>query len=99
MKDLFVMVALSFAEGVAVDAKALADEMKALGLDQNQKSTEGHPVVFPQYAFGGCVPSEDRTETHRKIHRGLNGILKKLALHGKFLIVVAPDVDWSCCHF
>jgi hypothetical protein len=99
MKDLFVMVALSFAEGVAVDTKALEEEMKALGLDQNQTSTEGHPVVFPQYAFGGSVSSEDRAETHRKFHRGLNGFLKKLALHGRFLIVVASDVDWSCCHF
>ena len=60
MKDLFVMVALSFAEGVAVDAKAPAEEMKVLGLDQNQKSTEGHPVVFPQYAL--VAPSYPKIE-------------------------------------
>jgi hypothetical protein len=99
MEDLFAIISLSLQEPGAVDKPALLDEMKGLGLSQCLTSTEGHPVTLPELAFAGSIALADRMETHRKLHRGLNAALKRLNLHGRFFILVSPDVDWSCCHF
>lgn len=99
MKDLFAVISLSVQERDAVDEPALLNEMQGLGLGQGLTSTEGHPVTLPDLTFAGHIPPTDRMEAHRKLHRGLNSALKRLNLHGRFFILVSPDVDWSCCHF
>ena len=99
MTDLFASISLSFADGATVDEDALCREMHSLGLSQDQTSTEGHPVRMPDFTFVGRMPSEDREGTHRSLYRGLNAALKRLEVHGRFFILVSPDVDWICCHF
>jgi hypothetical protein len=99
MKSFFATASISFDDKSQPKDTALADEMKSLGLAQKLTSTEGHLVDLPKYTFAGQIQGEDRAEIHRTIHRGLNGILKKLSLHGKFFIEISLDQDWSCCSF
>ena len=99
MEDLFTIISLSFDDPATVDVQALSQEMQALGLSQGLISTEGQPVTLPEFSFAGTIPSGVRMEVHQRLHRGLNAALKRLNHHGRFFILVSPDVDWSCCCF
>ncbi len=99
MTSLFATVSLSFDDKAKLDRAALAEELQTLGLGQHLKSTEGGPVELPQNVYAGQITGPDRLAIHRSLHHGLNAILKKLSLHGRFFIETSVDQDWSCCFF
>ena len=99
MREMFASISLSFDDPAPVNREALESEMKGLGLSRGLTATEGQPVILPEFCFRGTFLSENRKEIHRQLYRGLNAALKKLGLHGRFFILVSPDVDWTCCHF
>ena len=99
MTSLFATISLSFDDNSQPNGNLLADGMKGLGLSQHLQSTEGNPVELPQYVYAGQITGADRLEIHRTLHRGLNAILKRLSLHGRFFIETSVDQDWSCCFF
>ena len=99
MTSLFATISLSFDDKTKPDDTTLAEEMKILGLGQHLKATEGAPVELPKYVYAGQITGADRLEIHRALHRGLNAVLKRLSLHGRFFIETSVDQDWSCCFF
>ena len=99
MSDLFALISLSFNDDSTVDEEALSREMSAVGLGKKLNSTEGYEVTLPRHDFACVLPPGDTMEVLRRIHRNLNSILKKLNVHGRFLVLVSPEASWSCCHF
>lgn len=97
--SLFATVSLSFDDSTLPDDDELTQKMATLGLSRHLVSTEGDSVELPRYVYAGQIEGPGRQEIHRSLHRGVNAVLRELALHGRFFIETSLDQDWSGCHF
>ena len=98
-QSYFVVITLHTDPDGAADQTGLAAEMEKLELGRVLKASEGQPVELPRDTFAGHVNGEDSHSVHQTMHCSLNAVLKKCCLHGRFLITVSEDCDWSCCFY
>jgi len=99
MKSFFVAITLHTDPDGAAQQTGLVEEMERLGLGQNLKTTEGQLAVLPRDTFAGMIEGADAVVVHKAMYHGLNSALKKCGLHGRFMITVSKDCDWTCCHY
>jgi len=99
MKSYFVVITFHTDPDGAAEQTGLTAEMEKMGLGRGLKASEGQPAELPRDTFAGRVNGEDSHSVHQTMHRGLNTALKKCDLHGRFLITVSEDCDWSCCFY
>lgn len=99
MKTFFVAITLHTDPDGAAQQTRLVEEMEKLGLGRILKATEGQLAELPRDTFAGMIEGTDATVLHKTMYRGLNAALKKCGLHGRFLITVSENCDWTCCHY